>query len=54
LSIGLYRNNQILEELAIHPNLWLGQLLVVACHTCFHARLRVMNQNWSLIPLVRP
>jgi len=21
--------NQILEELAIHPNLWLGQLLVV-------------------------
>jgi hypothetical protein len=29
MSMGIYRINQTLDELAIHPNLWLGQLQVV-------------------------
>ena len=44
--MGIYRINQTLDELAIHPNLWLGQLLVVAHHTdLLPVRLCVMNQN---------
>jgi len=43
--------NQILEELAIHPNLWLGQLLVVLYVTPHYAvfvQWTIRTDPWSI------